>query len=182
MQEGSNALSSMLLNSQCCLKVLVLQKCRLGISGVLRIIQVMVFLEELNLADNADLDKQCFAPYDMAEKGSLGLSQPNYNVPESSPPVSVPYDVNQLEVADSEDDEVGVEAATSTRDESGSSSRICDIWTLAKMVSPHKAQSYCILHGQDQDLFQLGRHIKDKTIHFFVEGMKCCVRPCCRKD
>ncbi|XP_034219750.1 protein TONSOKU-like [Prunus dulcis] len=51
MQEGSNVLSSMLSNSQCCLKVLVLQRCELGVAGVLRI----SFLEELNLADNANL-------------------------------------------------------------------------------------------------------------------------------
>ncbi|VVA31960.1 PREDICTED: TONSOKU [Prunus dulcis] len=41
----------MLSNSQCCLKVLVLQRCELGVAGVLRI----SFLEELNLADNANL-------------------------------------------------------------------------------------------------------------------------------
>ncbi|XP_021803194.1 protein TONSOKU-like isoform X2 [Prunus avium] len=37
MQEGSNVLSSMLSNSHCCLKVLVLQRCELGVAGVLRI-------------------------------------------------------------------------------------------------------------------------------------------------
>lgn len=163
------------------------------------------FLEELNLADNADLDKQCSAPYDMAEKGSLGLSQPNLNVPESSPPVSVPYDVNQLEVADSEDDEVGVEAATSARDESCSSSRqrnssstecqfLEEFSTAIEMAKNLRyldlskdgfsTQSAEILYSAWSRSRSLSarRHMKDKTIHFFVEGMKCCVKPCCRKD
>ncbi|KAB2597114.1 hypothetical protein D8674_000034 [Pyrus ussuriensis x Pyrus communis] len=57
-EEGSNALSSMLLNSKCCLRVLVLEKCELGVTGFLQIIQAASgsltnsSFEELNLADN----------------------------------------------------------------------------------------------------------------------------------
>ncbi|CAB4283461.1 unnamed protein product [Prunus armeniaca] len=119
MQEGSNVLSSMLSNSHCCLKALVLQRCELGVAGVLQI----SFLEELNLADNANL-----------------------SISESSLAVSVSKEVNpaqqgsatRLELGDSADDEVRVEAAASGIDDS------C------------KVQRYCILHGQDQDMVQLG--------------------------
>ncbi|KAL6227965.1 hypothetical protein ACLB2K_001919 [Fragaria x ananassa] len=218
MQEGSNALSSILLNSQCCLKVLALQKCQLGISGVLQIIQALsgnVCLEELNLAENADLgkeqsfdekkDKEYSAPYDMAEKGNVGLSQPNLNMPKSSPLVYAPNDVSQLEVADSEDDEVGVEAAASARDESCSSSyrrissstecqfleEFCTAIDMAKNLrfldlskNGFSKQSAEILYSSwsRSRSESARRHIKDKTIHFFVEGMKCCVKSCCRKD
>ncbi|PRQ49276.1 putative 43kDa postsynaptic protein [Rosa chinensis] len=208
MQEGSNALSSMLLNSQCCLKVLVLQKCQLGISGILQIIQALsgnAFLEELNLAENADIGKEYSAPYDVAEKGSVGLSQPNLNMLESSPLVSVLKDVSQLEVADSEDDEVGVEAAASARNEScsssfqrNSSSTGCQFLEefstaidMAKNLrfldlSKNGFSTQCaeILYSSWSRSRSVSarRHIKDKTIHFFVEGMMCCVKPCCRKD
>ncbi|KAL6219796.1 hypothetical protein ACLB2K_007555 [Fragaria x ananassa] len=218
MQEGNNALSSMLLNSQCCLKVLALQKCQLGISGVLQIIQALsgnVCLEELNLAENADLgkeqsfdekkDKEHSAPCDMAEKGNVGHSQPNLNMPKSSPLVYAPNDVSQLEVADSEDDEVGVEAAASARNESCSSSyrRISSstecqfleefstaidmaknlrFLDLSKNGFPKQSTEILYSSWSRSRSDSARRHIKDKTIHFFLEGMKCCVESCCRKD
>ena len=39
--QGANALSSLLLNPRCCLKVLILNKCQLGRAGVLHIIQAL---------------------------------------------------------------------------------------------------------------------------------------------
>ncbi|KAL6276816.1 hypothetical protein ACE6H2_020417 [Prunus campanulata] len=82
-----------------------------------------IMQEELNLADNANL-----------------------SISESSPAVSVSEEVNpaqqgsatRLELGDSEDEEVKVEAAASGVDDN------C------------KVQRYCILHGQDQDMVQLG--------------------------
>ncbi|XP_050382074.1 protein TONSOKU [Argentina anserina] len=217
LQEGSNALSSMLLNAQCCLKVLDLQKCQFGISGVLQIIQALsgnTCLEELNLADNADSGKgQSFkeqvkehsAPYDMAEKGFVGLLQPDTNILKSSPLVSLTRDVSQLEVADSEDDEVGAEAAASARAQSCSSScQRNSLSTECQFLEEFATAIDMAKNLRFLDLSKNGfskenaeilysswsksrsvaarRHIKDKTIHLFVEGMKCCLKPCCRKE
>ncbi|KAK9272896.1 hypothetical protein L1049_003275 [Liquidambar formosana] len=139
MQEGSNALASVLRNPQCCLKVLVLNKCQLGLAGVLQIIQALEendSLEELNLAENAHLDKRYALQYDLAAKSSLQSFPSNLNVSESSPKKCAPKEVdgaqerlcsvntecNQLEVADSEDDLIRVEPAVSGFDDSCTSS------------------------------------------------------------
>lgn len=56
--EGGNALASLLANPQCSMKVLILNKCNLGLSGVTQIIKSLSdneSLEELNLAENVDL-------------------------------------------------------------------------------------------------------------------------------
>lgn len=119
MQEGCNAVSSLIANPQCGIKVLALNKCQLGLAGVVQIIQAVAgnhCLEELNLADNVDLDKhalQC----NIIEKESKQLIQPCHDI-------SKPHDLtcsikeldtaqqnleefnteyNQLEVADSEE-------------------------------------------------------------------------------
>ncbi|KAL6286684.1 hypothetical protein ACE6H2_011074 [Prunus campanulata] len=181
MQEGSVALSSMLLNSQCCLKTLVLQKCQLGTAGVLRIMQALSgngFLEELNLADNANLDRQ-----NSAHNANTNL--------------------DGLEVADSEDDEV--KAAASGLDDNhtrpcqrNSSSSGCQfIQGLSSAIDMAKNLRLLDLSNngfstQDADILYSSwsgsrfgsaqRHIKDQIIHLFVEGIKCCVKPCCRKD
>jgi hypothetical protein len=39
--QGTDVLSSMLMNPRCCLKVLILKKCQLGLAGVLHIIQAL---------------------------------------------------------------------------------------------------------------------------------------------
>ncbi|PSS30285.1 Serine/threonine-protein kinase [Actinidia chinensis var. chinensis] len=57
--QGGSALVSLLTN-ECCLQVLILSKCHLGLLGVLRILQALsenLSLEDLYLADNANLDK-----------------------------------------------------------------------------------------------------------------------------
>lgn len=100
--------------------------------------------------------------------------------------VSVSKEVNpaqqgsatRLELGDSADDEVRVEAAASGVDDSCVSicqrkslsaefqficfqlplvwQIICDFLTLAVMFFSQKVLRYCILHGQDQDMVQLG--------------------------
>ncbi|XP_054822770.1 protein TONSOKU-like [Prosopis cineraria] len=53
---GSNSLASLLMKPQCCLKVLDLRKCQLGLAGILRMTKALAennYIEELNLAVNA---------------------------------------------------------------------------------------------------------------------------------
>ncbi|KAK8271273.1 hypothetical protein V6Z12_D11G252100 [Gossypium hirsutum] len=131
MQEGGNALSSLLLNPQCCLKVLNLKKCQLGMAGILQIVHALAeneSLEELNLANNADTDKRLGILY-CKPANSSESSQPNHIVSEPSlnPCSSKEFDeldpnYNKLEVADSEDDEVRVETAASGFNDSSASS------------------------------------------------------------
>ncbi|TXG57458.1 hypothetical protein EZV62_015287 [Acer yangbiense] len=78
----------------------------LGLAGVLKLVQALTendTLEELNLADNADLDKQ-------------GISKEADTDEHDLCPMNT--DCNQLEVADSEDDKIRVEAAASGFDNS----------------------------------------------------------------
>lgn len=136
MQEGGNILASLLANSQCCLKVLILSKCQLGYPGILQIIQALAennCLEELNLAENAHENKHSKLHQDSKAKGSLESLLPNINISESSHKVSTPVEVDathnkhcalnpELEVADSEDDPMRVESAVSGFDYSCTSS------------------------------------------------------------
>ncbi|XP_022741653.1 protein TONSOKU-like [Durio zibethinus] len=138
MLEGGNALASLLMNPQCCLKVLKLNKCQLGMAGILQIIQALAenySLEELNLADNADMDKQLAIQYGRVTYESSEILQPNHAISELSlnPCVSKEFDdehclcalntdCSKLEVADSEDDKIRVETAASGFNDSCASS------------------------------------------------------------
>ncbi|XWS29402.1 hypothetical protein CRYUN_Cryun24cG0026500 [Craigia yunnanensis] len=138
MQEGGNAVASLLMNPQCCLKVLNLKKCQLAMAGILQIIHALAendSLEELSLADNADMGKQLAIQYGKPTNGSSESVQPNHTISESSlnPCVSEEFDGKQglcavntdcskLEVADSEDDEIREETTASGFDDSGASS------------------------------------------------------------
>ncbi|CAN6572828.1 unnamed protein product [Malus baccata var. baccata] len=201
MEEGSNALSSMLLDSQCSLKVLSLQKCKLGTAGILRIIQALSdngCLEELNLADNANVEKQ------------YSESTPTSSAPKEANPAQpgschANTDLDMLEVADSEDDQEKAETAAHEFDDSctspwqstSSSPRSQFIQELSTAVSMAKNLQLLDLSSDGfsrenaETLYsswsssRVGsarRHIKDQTIHLFVKGIKCCVKPCCRKD
>ncbi|KAF5751807.1 hypothetical protein HS088_TW02G00825 [Tripterygium wilfordii] len=140
MEEGTNALVSLLMNPKCCLRVLVVNNCQLGLTGVFQILQALAendSLEELNLADNTNLGKHhpVHVQNDPSTKESLDFLQPNLNVSESqklSAPKEVQSDVpgpcvlnsdcNMLEVADSEDDHIREEAAASGYEDSCTSS------------------------------------------------------------
>ncbi|OVA01147.1 Leucine-rich repeat [Macleaya cordata] len=121
-QEGINALVSLLMNPQCSLKDLVLNKCNLGLSGIIKIIQALTenqSLEELNLAENADLNKENTSEYDVATEGTSKSLQPKLESSDINPrscsskevevaqqekeACVVNSECNQLEVADSED-------------------------------------------------------------------------------
>ncbi|KAH9669138.1 protein TONSOKU [Citrus sinensis] len=131
MKEGANALASLLMNPQCCLKVLVLSKCQLGLAGVLQLIKALSendTLEELNLADNAS--KELTLQQNLSSVNSENL-QPALKTSDCvSKEVDTDQhglfamntDCNDLEVADSEDDKIRVESAASGFDNSCTSS------------------------------------------------------------
>ncbi|XP_062096975.1 protein TONSOKU [Humulus lupulus] len=223
-QQGTGALSSMLLNPQCCLKVLVLEKCQLGVAGILQILQALAdnnSLEDLNLAANADTDRHNTPQHDITTKGCTTeiteIVQPKTNITESSPKMRTLEEVvptqqclcpeddelNQLEIADSEDDHIRVEAAASGIDDScasscqRNSSRECQL-VLELSTAIRMAKKLQLLdlskNGLSTQAIELYaawsssrpcpayRHIKDRTIHLYTEGKKCCIRSCCKKD
>ncbi|KAK1587587.1 hypothetical protein Q3G72_014471 [Acer saccharum] len=223
MQEGGSALSSLLMNPQCSLKVLVLNKCHLGLAGVLQLVQALTendTLEDLNLADNADLDKQLALQHDTTANLSSELLSPNVNTSECSLKGGISKeadtdehdlcpmntDCNQLEVADSEDDETRVEAAASGFDNSCTSS--CQknssfecqfIQELSTAIgrakhlqlldlsnngfSTQAAKTLYSAWSSRSGVSQGQKHIEERTIiHFSVEENKCCaVKPCCKR-
>ncbi|XP_058073084.1 protein TONSOKU isoform X2 [Magnolia sinica] len=120
--EGSDVLVSFLMNPECCLKVLVLNKCHLGLAGMLQIVGALAeneSLEELNLAENADLDiADMLLPYDATAHEGPESSQPNHYTSNMSTVIPAPdqietephglcvlnSEINGVEVPDSEDE------------------------------------------------------------------------------
>ena len=92
--QGGSALVSLLTNPQCCLQVLALSKCHLGLLGVLRILQALsenFSLEELNLAYNDNLDKfNNTLQYDSTVTECSKSMQTNQKVSDSSFKISLP--------------------------------------------------------------------------------------------
>ncbi|OMO98309.1 Leucine-rich repeat, ribonuclease inhibitor subtype [Corchorus olitorius] len=221
MHEGADALASLLMNPHCCLKVLILNKCQLGVAGILQVLQALAVndsLEELNLADNADLDKQLTLPNDLRNEGTEFL-EPNPTISESShdPYVSKELndehglcafngDCNNLEVADSEDDEIRVDTAASRLNDSSASSCQRNSSLVCQLIQDLSTAIGIVKNLQFLDLSNNGfskqasealynawssgsrvglawRHIENKIVHFSVEENKCCsVKPCCRKE
>ncbi|KAI9070620.1 hypothetical protein K1719_047418 [Acacia pycnantha] len=137
--EGSNCLSSLLTSPQCCLKVLVLTKCQLGLAGILHITETLAennYLEELNLSGNAVPNELHTLQVDFSTEVCPQVETRKEDLPmmvdDSEEPLCVlNTDYHQLEVADSEDGPAGVEASPGIDDscadshQRNSSSREC---------------------------------------------------------
>lgn len=205
-QEGCDVLGAILADPQCSLKSLFLNKCHLGMSGILQIIQSLSgneSLEELYLAENADIISERTLQYDSAAEATPLRQKSNVDEVASAENV----DCNGLEVADSED-EAAKERTSSARDASCASS--CRRSRFAGSELVHDVSAAIALATQLQlvDLSRNGlsledveslysawsssgsrcgglarKHVKDDIVHFSVEGKRCCgVKPCCRRD
>ncbi|KAE8674121.1 Tetratricopeptide repeat-containing protein, putative isoform 3 [Hibiscus syriacus] len=183
MQEGGNALASLLMNPQCCLKVLNLNKCQLGMAGILQIVQALAeneSLEELNLAHNADMDKQLVIKYDKPTNMSSESLQPNQAVSDGE----IDTNCDMLEVTDSKDDETKGETAASCQRNStlecnliqglsvaiGTSKRLqlLDLSDNGLSIQDSKALYNAWSSGSRAG--SSWRHIEDQIVHFSVEG------------
>ncbi|KAL2521328.1 Protein TONSOKU [Forsythia ovata] len=224
MHEGGNALVSLLANPQCCLKVLVVCKCQLGLVGVIQILKALsenCSLEELNLAENVSRDEIRTLPHDFSSvnKNSNSL-QKDLNQYESLFKVLQPDEVqtvqqessavntneNQLEVADSEDDLVGVEATLPGLEDSRISlslkkAFLSECQFMQELVAAIKVPGQLQLLDLSQNEFSkevaemlyiawssgaragvAQRHIEKNTIHLLVNGKKCCsIKSCCKR-
>lgn len=137
MPQGANTLTSLLANPECSMKVLLLNKCHLGLSGVAQIIKSLAgneSLEELNLADNIELEQhQSHGNNETSKKSSTDMldavnrlqspskgvckldqaeGKPEHNENEQEEP-----DLDHLEAADSYDNNVGGAGAESGLDD-----------------------------------------------------------------
>lgn len=220
--QGGNALASLLKNPHCCLKVLTLYKCQLGLVGLIRILEALAencALEELNLAANVCLDESHNLPHNfLIVKESSNSFQTDLNFITSSVKASeceeaasqefcaADTDCNQLEVADSEDDKVGVKPSASGIDDSCMSSSKKDlsnvgcqfIQELSNTISNAKqlkildlsdngfseqvAETLYSAWSSSSRASSVESHIQGNIIHFKVQGTNCCsLKPCCRR-
>ncbi|KAK1300783.1 Protein TONSOKU [Acorus calamus] len=108
--EGCTAIGSLLLDPDCPLKVLILDKCHLGISGIVQVIQALTdnsSIEELRLAENADLAKENMLRCDSTpQENSKSLIQIFHSTATAEANVADNAHLKELEVADSEDDQI----------------------------------------------------------------------------
>ncbi|KAF7834177.1 protein TONSOKU [Senna tora] len=223
MPEGSYALSSLLINPQCCLKVLVLRKCQLGLAGILHIIEALGEnnnLEELNLAGNAVPNESFALQHDVSVERQSQILEQKCDTSESHKeglPMIVDdteealctlnTDYLQLEVADSEDTPIRVEAAASGIDDSCASSyqrnslspkcqfiqQLSNAIGMAKHLqlldisdngfSAEDAETFYSSWSSSSRAVSSQKHITEQTIHFSTMENKCCrVKPCCKKE
>ncbi|XP_061343821.1 protein TONSOKU-like [Gastrolobium bilobum] len=166
-------------------------------------------LEELNLADNSVPNELPALQYDLSVKGCSQNQEQKLDTVKVDDNQEVLCSLNtsdhQLEVADSEDIPVRVEAAASGIDDSCASS--CQ----RNSSSPecHFTQQFSIAIGKAKNLQLLDlsnnnfsaqaaetfygswtilrplsshKHITEQIIHFSTKENKCCrVKPCCKK-
>lgn len=164
------------------------------------------------------MDKHLIVTHDPIVKGSTELVLPELDVAKLSSKVcaeevenqqdlcAMNTDCTNLEVADSEDDEMKVEAARCAVDNSCSrscqrnssldSEFIVELSTAINMAkgllsldlsnngfSTRASEALYTAWSSGPRANLAWRHIKNQIVHLLVEGNDCCrVKPCCRKD
>ncbi|KAI3427482.1 uncharacterized protein J3R85_009533 [Psidium guajava] len=211
-QEGISALASVLVHPQCSIKVLILNKCQLGLSGVVEITQALAendSLKELNLAGNADNEEIISSSQVeislMHPQSPLNSSAPKEIDPAHNGPCTVNRECNHLEVADSEDCQTGIEPGASGVNQSCASSwerigaaenpfveKLSMAIGMAKQLeslnlsnngfSVNAAESFYTAWSTSRGSLA-HRHINKGTVHLSCQANKCCrLRPCCKRD
>ncbi|KAI6691916.1 hypothetical protein NL676_019626 [Syzygium grande] len=211
-QEGISALASVLVHPQCGIKVLILNKCQLGLSGVVKIIQALAendSLKELNLAGNANAEEiksnSQMGTSLIHPASSLECSAAKEIDPAQNGPCTLNRECNQLEVADSEDGQTGIEPDASGVDQSCASS-----WERIGAAESPFVEKLSMAIGMAKQLESLDlshnrfsmnaaesfyaawlssrgslahRHINKWTVHLSCQANKCCRwRPCCKRE
>ncbi|XP_020572962.1 protein TONSOKU isoform X2 [Phalaenopsis equestris] len=186
--EGCYALECMLLDPQCSVKSLILDRCHLGLSGILRIVIALAgneSLEELHLARNANIANERALEHHPKSNKSATVCSTNETC-------------RELEVADSEDDKDSKDGA-SDRSPSICSRLISELSVGIDAtrhlqfldLSENKLSSEAIeslysswSSARSRSSLEAYKHQnEDQILHFCVVGRRCCgVRSCCRKD
>ncbi|XP_056168052.1 protein TONSOKU isoform X3 [Syzygium oleosum] len=211
-QEGISALASVLVHPQCGIKVLILNKCQLELSGVVEIIQALAendSLKELNLAGNANEEEiksnSQMGPSLIHPASSLECSAAKEIDPAQNGPCTLNRECNQLEVADSEDGQTGIEP-----DASGVNQSCASSWERIGAAESPFVEKLSMAIGMAKQLESLDlsnnrfsmnaaesfyaawlssrgslahRHINKWTVHLSCQANKCCRwRPCCKRE
>ncbi|KAF8085013.1 hypothetical protein N665_0685s0005 [Sinapis alba] len=219
-EEGISALGMLLANPCSNIKILILNKCHLKLSGILCIIQALSAnknLEELNISDNAKTDETVFGE---PMNGSSEFGQKEHGTCESIPAMNKTHssetkhhcqnanreqelcepnmECDDLEVADSEDEQVEEQTATSSSLSLPGKNHIIKELSTALAVANQLQILDLSNNGLSVEALETlfmawsssgsrtgiaQRHVKDEVVHFYVEGKMCCgVKSCCRKD
>ncbi|KAK4416756.1 protein TONSOKU [Sesamum alatum] len=194
MKEGCSELASLLRNPQCCLRVLVVNKCELSLDGLicmLRALSENCSLEELNLADN-------ISPNEIqALTDSSGMVEQNSN--------SLLGDINQPKSSLHKAAPDGIETSPhemcsrirTPQNRIGPSECRCMQELSASIKMAGNLKVLDLSHnGFPREVTELlfsawssgaragvaDSHVDGNIVHFSVQGNKCCgVKSCCRK-
>ncbi|KAL6911597.1 hypothetical protein ACP4OV_000402 [Aristida adscensionis] len=209
--EGCGAIQAMLVNPQCSIRSLTLDKCKLGLAGIVFIIQALSGndqLEELRVAENTNmaLERTIESHEDMQDVSTTtGQRQCDYAEVHNRV-ASGNVDLQNMHVPDSEDeaeneDHRAVSGPHGSCASSSQNNRRCQIiQELAEAVISAKQLKVLDLsrNGLSEDEIQslysawasghrgdgmARKHVNKEVVHFSVDGMRCCgLKPCCRRD
>ncbi|RLM80797.1 protein TONSOKU isoform X2 [Panicum miliaceum] len=210
--EGCDAIQAMLVNPPCSIRSLTLDRCNLGLAGIVCIIQALSGndqLEELRLAENTNSALKRIIQYGDMQEVSTTNEQKQCNNPETSNAIARGnLDFENMQVADSEDEAENENhhalsgphrsCASSSQKNSYSSCQI--IQELAEALISAKQLKVLDLsrNGLSDEAIQslysawasvprgdgmAQKHVNKDVVHFSVDGMRCCgMKPCCRRD
>ncbi|PAN08597.1 hypothetical protein PAHAL_1G423100 [Panicum hallii] len=210
--EGCDAIQAMLVNPPCSIRSLTLDRCNLGLAGIVCIIQALSGndqLEELRLAENTNSALKRIIQYGDMQEVSTTNEQKQCNNPETSNAIARGnLDLENMQVADSEDEAENENhcalsgphrsCASSSQKNSYSSCQI--IQELAEALISAKQLKVLDLsrNGLSDEAIQslhsawasvprgdgmAQKHVNKDVVHFSVDGMRCCgMKPCCRRD
>ncbi|KAL5213496.1 hypothetical protein ABZP36_024343 [Zizania latifolia] len=202
--EGCDAIGAMLVNPQCSLRSLTLDRCNLGLVGIVRIIKALSEndqLEELRMAENTNLPLERTLQYeDDVQDVSPSTEQRRYINAEAINNVALgSVDLEKMEVADSEDEAVnedpravsGLDGSCASSCQRNSYSGCQAIQELAEALLSAKQLKVLDLsrnglsEESTQSLFSAWasglrgeglarKHVTKEVVHFSVDGMRCC--------
>ncbi|KNA11275.1 hypothetical protein SOVF_136660 isoform B [Spinacia oleracea] len=200
--EGGNALASLLANPECSVKLLLLNKCHLGLSGVIHIIKSLSeneSLEELNLAGNVEQEQYQLGNDIIGEKDPEALHTENKleDPPANEQPGEDAF--NQLIVADSYETDSRIKNSDIQLADTCNSQENQSIKELSAAISNAKCLELLDLSNNGfsvkvADTFYTAwcsctragvprRHVNGQLLHLSTQEKICCgVKPCCRKN
>ncbi|KAG2662074.1 hypothetical protein PVAP13_1KG494580 [Panicum virgatum] len=209
--EGCDAIHAMLVNPPCSIRSLTLDRCNLGLAGIVCIIQALSGndqLEELRLAENTNSALERISKYEDMQEVSTSNEQKQCNNLETSNAIAQGnLDFENMQVPDSEDEAENENhrALSGPRRSCASSSQknsyscqiiqeLADALISAKQLKVLDLSRNGLSDEAIQSLYSAWasvtrgdgmaqKHVNKDVVHFSVDGMRCCgMKPCCRRD
>ncbi|XP_062220506.1 protein TONSOKU-like [Phragmites australis] len=207
--EGCDAIRAMLVNPQCSIRSLTLDRCNLGLAGIVCIIQALSGndqLEELRMAENTNLALERTMQYDEDMQEVSTTEQKQCNNPAVNNYIAPgKVDLENMQVADSEDeaDNENHRSVSGPHGSYASSSQKTPCQIIQELVHAlNSAKQLKVLDLSRNGLWEEAiqslysawasgprgdgmarKHVNKEVVHFSVDGMRCCgLEPCCRRD